>query len=86
VIKTYVRLGLGMGIVAEMAVRDDGSNSDLAGAPAGPPVWPERGPRGLQAQRLPAQLCLQICRVAQRPADRNLIAKAMTGHVNDYEL
>src|SRR5207342_391108 len=30
VIKTYVRLGLGICIVAEMAVRDDGSNSDLA--------------------------------------------------------
>jgi LysR family cys regulon transcriptional activator len=27
VIKTYVRLGLGIGIVAEMAVRDDGTNA-----------------------------------------------------------
>ena len=35
VIKTYVRLGLGVGIVAEMAVRDDGSNSDLLARPAG---------------------------------------------------
>ena len=29
VIKTYVRLGLGVGIVAEMAMEGDGSNSDL---------------------------------------------------------
>src|SRR5205823_6157425 len=36
VIKTYVRLGLGVGIVAEMAVRDDQPNGqDLAVRPAG---------------------------------------------------
>ena len=37
VIKTYVRLGLGIGIVAEMAVRDDPSksNSDLVVRPVG---------------------------------------------------
>lgn len=35
VIKTYVRLGLGVGIVAEMAIRDDGTNSDLLAIPAG---------------------------------------------------
>ncbi len=35
VIKTYVRLGLGVGIIAEMAIRDDGTNSDLVALPAG---------------------------------------------------
>ena len=35
VIKTYVRLGLGVGIVAEMAIKDDGTNSDLVAIPAG---------------------------------------------------
>ena len=38
VIKTYVRLGLGVGIAAEMAVRDvvaDGDKSDLCVRPAG---------------------------------------------------
>ena len=35
VIKTYVRLGLGIGIVAEMALKDDGTNSDLLARPAG---------------------------------------------------
>lgn len=35
VIKTYVRLGLGVGIVAEMALKDDGTNSDLLAIPAG---------------------------------------------------
>ena len=35
VIKTYVRVGLGVGIVAEMAVTGDASNSDLVAIPAG---------------------------------------------------
>ncbi|MEO5772047.1 MAG: CysB family HTH-type transcriptional regulator [Burkholderiaceae bacterium] len=35
VIKTYVRLGLGVGIVAEMAVRDDAANTDLVTHPLG---------------------------------------------------
>ena len=35
VIKTYVRLGLGVGIVAEMALKEESSNSDLVAIPAG---------------------------------------------------
>ena len=35
VIKTYVRLGLGVGIVAEMAVRDDPADAELLSRPAG---------------------------------------------------
>ncbi len=35
VIKTYVRLGLGVGIVAEMAVRDIGPGDELVAKPAG---------------------------------------------------
>ena len=35
VIKTYVRLGLGVGIVAEMAVRDDAADAELLARPAG---------------------------------------------------
>ena len=35
VIKTYVRMGLGIGLVAEMAVRDEPPNSDLVWLPLG---------------------------------------------------
>ncbi|MBP6899436.1 MAG: CysB family HTH-type transcriptional regulator [Burkholderiaceae bacterium] len=35
VIKTYVRLGMGVGIVAELAVRDDPPGSDLVSRPVG---------------------------------------------------
>ena len=35
VIKTYVRLGLGVGILAELAVRDDPADGDLVSRPVG---------------------------------------------------
>jgi LysR family cys regulon transcriptional activator len=35
VIKTYVRLGLGVGIVAEIAVRDEPAGGDLVSRPVG---------------------------------------------------
>jgi LysR family cys regulon transcriptional activator len=35
VIKTYVRLGMGVGVVSELAVRDDPAGGDLAWRPAG---------------------------------------------------
>jgi LysR family cys regulon transcriptional activator len=35
VIKTYVRLGLGVGIVAEIAVRDEPAGGDLVSRPLG---------------------------------------------------
>ena len=35
VIKTYVRLGLGIGIVAEIAMREEGASSDLIARPVG---------------------------------------------------
>ena len=35
VIKTYVKLGLGVGIVAEMAVRDDAPGGELVARPVG---------------------------------------------------
>jgi LysR family cys regulon transcriptional activator len=35
VIKTYVRLGLGVGIVAEMAVRDEAAGGELVVRPLG---------------------------------------------------
>lgn len=35
VIKTYVRSGLGLGLIAEMAMRDEGPSSDLVSLPVG---------------------------------------------------
>lgn len=85
VIKTYVRLGLGIGIVAEMAVKDD-PVQDLAVRPLG-------GLLGMNLARVAfkrgAYLRHFVYHFAQLLSDRltqPLITKAMSGHVNDYEL
>jgi LysR family transcriptional regulator, cys regulon transcriptional activator len=87
VIKTYVRLGLGIGIVAEMAVRDDGSNNDLATRPLGT-LFGQNLAR--VAFKRGAYLRNFVYRFAELLSpdrlDRNLIAKAMSGHGNDYEM
>jgi len=85
VIKTYVRLGLGVGIVAEMAVKDD-PVQDLIVRPLG-------GLLGMNVARVAfkrgAYLRHFVFQFAELLSDRltaSLVAKAMTGHVNDYEL
>ena len=85
VIKTYVRLGLGIGIVAEMAVRDD-PVGDLVVRPVGH-LFGQSVAR--VAFKRGAYLRNFVYRFAELLSDRlsrDLIARAMTGHVNDYEL
>ena len=86
VIKTYVRLGLGVGIVAEMAIRDDGTNSDLLAIPAG-------GLFGINVARVAfkrsAYLRNFVYTFAELLSDklnRNQIEKVMSGHASDYEV
>lgn len=85
VIKTYVRLGLGVGIVAEMAIKDD-PVKDLHVRPMGQLL-------GMNVARVAfkrgAYLRNFVYQFAEMLSDRftpALIAKAMTGHVADYEL
>ena len=85
VIKTYVRLGMGVGIVAEMAVRDD-PVKDLEVRPLGQLL-------GMNVARVAfkrgAYLRHFVYHFAEMLSDRlsaSLIARAMTGHVADYEL
>lgn len=85
VIKTYVRLGLGIGIVAEMAMRDD-PMGDLVVRPVGH-LFGQSVAR--VAFKRGAYLRNFVYRFAELLSDRlnrELIARAMTGHVNDYEL
>ncbi len=85
VIKTYVRLGLGVGIVAEMALSDDGTNSDLLARPAGALF-------GVNVTRVAfkrgAYLRNFVYKFAELLSDklsRDLIIKAMAGHHHDDE-
>ena len=85
VIKTYVRLGLGVGIVAEMAVK-----GDLAGDLVVRPVGHLFGQSVARvAFKRGAYLRNFVYRFAELLSDRltrDLVARAMTGQVNDYEL
>jgi len=86
VIKTYVRLGLGVGIVAEMAVRDDPPGGDLVSRPAGHLF-------GRNVARLAfkrgAYLRHFVYAFAEGLSDRltrALIERAMAGGGEDYSL
>lgn len=86
VIKTYVRLGLGIGIVAEMAVRDDGSNTDLAVRPLGALFGQNLARVAFKRGAYLRHFVYRFAELLADRLDRNLIAKAMAGHSNDYEL
>ena len=86
VIKTYVRLGLGIGIVAEMAVRDDGSNNDLAVRPLGTLLGNNLARVAFKRGAYLRNFVFRFAELLSDRLDRNLIAKAMSGHGHDYEL
>jgi LysR family transcriptional regulator, cys regulon transcriptional activator len=86
VIKTYVRLGLGIGIVAEMAVRDDGSNADLAVRPLGQLFGQNVARVAFKRSAYLRNFVYKFAELLSDRLDRNLIAKAMAGHETDYEL
>jgi len=89
VITTYVRLGLGIGIVAEVAVRDlkpVEAGGDLAIRPMGH-LFGQNVTR--VAFKRGAYLRNFVYKFAEFLSDRlnrNVVAKAMSGQVNDYEL
>ena len=85
VIKTYVRLGLGIGIVAEMAVKDD-VNSDLTARPAGILFGVNVARVAFKRGAYLRNFVYKFAELLSDRLDRNLVAKAMNGHVNDYEL
>jgi LysR family cys regulon transcriptional activator len=87
VIKTYVRLGLGIGIVAEMAVREDaGNNADLAVRPLGHLFGQNVARVAFKRGAYLRNFVYRFAELLSDRLDRNLIAKAMTGHGNDYDL
>jgi LysR family cys regulon transcriptional activator len=86
VIKTYVRLGLGVGIVAEMAVRDDAADSGLVARPVGH-LFGRNVSR--VAFRRGAYLRHFVYTFAELLSDRltrALIERAVAGGGHDYQL
>ena len=86
VIKTYVRLGLGVGIVAEMAIKEDGTNSDLIAIPAGPLFGINVARVAFKRSAYLRNFVYKFAELLSDKLDRALITKAMSGRVNDYEI
>jgi LysR family cys regulon transcriptional activator len=85
VIKTYVRLGLGIGIVAEMAVQDD-PVKDLAVRPLGALLGMNVARVAFKRGAYLRQFVYQFAEMLSDRLTAPLVARAMTGPVNDYEL
>ena len=86
VIKTYVRIGLGVGIVSELAVRDDPPGGDLVSRPVGH-LFGQNVTR--IAFKRGAYLRNFVYAFAEMLSDRlsrALIARAMGGDTHDYQL
>ena len=86
VIKTYVRLGLGVGIVAEMALRDDGTNSDMVTLPAGLLFGMNVARVAFKRSAYLRNFVYKFAELVSDKLNRDLITKAMTGRINDYEV
>ena len=85
VIKTYVRLGLGIGIVAEMAMRDD-PVGDLVVRPVGHLFGQSVARVAFKRGAYLRNFVYKFAVLLSDRLSRELIARAMAGHVNDYEL
>ena len=86
VIKTYVRLGLGVGIVAEMALKDDGTNSDLLALPAGHLFGVNVARVAFKRSAYLRNFVYKFVELLNDKLDRNMITKAMSKRLNDHEL
>lgn len=86
VIKTYVRLGLGVGIVAEMALRDDGTNSDLLAIPAGSLFGMNVARVAFKRSAYLRNFVYKFAELVSDKLDRATITNAMAGRTHDYDL
>ena len=85
VIKTYVRLGLGVGIVAEMALKDDGTNSDLVALPAGLLFGVNVARVAFKRSAYLRNFVYKFAELLSDRLNRELIIKAMAGRLNEHE-
>lgn len=84
VIKTYVRLGLGVGIVAEMAIKDDGTNSDLIAIPVGHLFGVNVARVAFKRSAYLRNFVYTFAELLSPDLTRNVIEKTMSGHGNDF--
>jgi len=86
VIKTYVRIGLGVGIVAEIAVRDDPPGGDLVSRPVGHLFGQNITRIAFKRGAYLRNFVYAFAEMLSERLSRKLILAAMTGEADDYEL
>ena len=84
VIKTYVRLGLGVGIVAEMAIKNDGTNNDLLAIPAGHLFGMNVARVAFKRSAYLRNFVYTFAELISSDLTRELIEKAMSGHGSNF--
>ena len=85
VIKTYVRLGLGVGIVAEMAVKD-GLDDDLVARPAAQLFGKNVARIAFKRSAYIRHFVYDFAAFLSDRLDRHLIMKALDGHPTDFNM
>ena len=86
VIKTYVRVGLGVGIVAETAVRDDPPGGDLVSRPVGHLFGANVTRIAFKRGAYLRNFVYAFAEMLSDRLSRKLIAGAMAGEADDYQL
>ncbi|TSE36506.1 CysB family HTH-type transcriptional regulator [Tepidimonas charontis] len=86
VIKTYVRLGMGVGIVAEMAVQGDERSPDLVARPAGHLFGHNVARVAFKRGAYLRQFVLRFAEFLSERLTRELILRTMEGGGQDYQM
>ena len=86
VIKTYVRIGLGVGIVSELAVRDDPPGGDLVSRPVGHLFGSNVTRIAFKRGAYLRNFVYAFAEMMSDRLSRKLIDSAMAGEADDYQL
>jgi LysR family cys regulon transcriptional activator len=86
VIKTYVRLGLGIGIVAEIAMRDEPQGGDLVPRPAGHLFGQNVARIAFKRGAYLRNFVYAFAEMLSDRLSRSLVERAMAGDPQDYQL
>ena len=86
VIKTYVRIGLGVGIVAELAVRDDPPGGELVWRPVGHLFGSNIARVAFKRGAYLRNFVYTFVEMLSDRLSRKLIDAAMAGEADDYQL
>ena len=86
VIKTYVRLGLGIGIVAEMAVREDPPGGELVSRPLGHLLGQNVARIAFKRGAYLRNYVYSFAELLSDRLNRTLLQRAMSGESSDYDL